>query len=101
MNLAGELELPVVLHCRNANEELFSIPESKYRSHIKNYGVLWHCFSGNTEDAVRATSLGIKLAFGGTITYPNNDRNRLSIGWLRGERHVGIAGIGREVRTAE
>lgn len=74
MDLAGNNEMPVVIHCRAAIEDLFNILENRYRDHIKNYGVLWHCFSGNANDAVRATNLGIKLAFGGTITYPKNEK---------------------------
>ncbi|MBU1626280.1 YchF/TatD family DNA exonuclease [bacterium] len=76
MDLAVEHELPFVLHCRNAIDPMFEILESSYKEHIRNFGALWHCFSGNAEDARKATLLGIKLAFGGTITYPKNQKGK-------------------------
>jgi len=79
MDLAQELGLPVVIHCRAAINELFEIIEKRYADQIKNLGALWHCFSGDAGDAAKATSLGMKLAFGGSITYPKNQKGRKAL----------------------
>lgn len=66
--LASELELPMVIHCRDAYPDLIGI----FREYAKltSRGVV-HCFSGTYEEAVALLDLGFFLGFGGAITYPN------------------------------
>src|SRR5690606_22152521 len=63
---AKELDLPIVIHCRDAFNEVFEILEEL--NDEKLYGI-FHCFTGNIEQANRAISLGFKLGIGGVVTY--------------------------------
>jgi len=64
LSLAKEVNIPVVLHIRDAYIEVFEILEEF--NHSK---VLLHCFSGNYDDAQKGLGMGCHLAFGGSITY--------------------------------
>jgi len=76
LDLAAELGLPVVIHCRNAHEEVLDIiaPWVKSISHSDGYshglGVI-HCFSGNVTLAWRYIELGFLISIPGSITYPS------------------------------
>lgn len=59
LDVAEELGLPVVLHCRDAGDELLDV--LKQRSLAK--GAMWHFFSGNEEQTKRALNMGISLSF--------------------------------------
>ncbi|MGK6353055.1 TatD family hydrolase [Parapedobacter sp. DT-150] len=65
---AKELGLPVSIHCRDAFDELFLLLEEVQDGRLT--GVL-HCFTGSTEQAKRAISLGLHLGIGGVVTYKN------------------------------
>ncbi len=64
LNLAKELDLPVVIHCRDAHEDVKNILKKKKI----NKGVI-HCFSGNLDDAKFYIDLGLYISFTGVITY--------------------------------
>jgi len=64
LNLAKELDLPVVLHCRDAYEEMLNI----LKSDKINRGVV-HCFLGNKEIAQQLLDLGFQISFTGIITF--------------------------------
>ncbi|MFA5013475.1 MAG: TatD family hydrolase [Candidatus Paceibacterota bacterium] len=61
LDLAEELELPVILHCRAAFDDLFAILSKR-----KITGVL-HCFTGSREDAERFLSLGMYIGINGIM----------------------------------
>jgi len=61
LNLAEELNLPVIIHCRSAFDDLFEILSKR-----KIKGVL-HCFTGNKEEAERLLSLGMYFGINGII----------------------------------
>ena len=63
---AKSLDLPIVIHCREAFDELFVLLEELKDE--KLYGIL-HCFTGNLEQAKRAIELGFYLGIGGVVTY--------------------------------
>ncbi len=63
---AKELDLPFVIHCREAFDEVFEVLEAM--KHEKMRGI-FHCFTGNLEQAQRAISLGFYLGIGGVVTY--------------------------------
>lgn len=66
LDVALELDLPVILHCRGAFEEILSIlSEDSYRGNIS--GVI-HAFSRGTQLARQFLDLGFFLAFGGAVT---------------------------------
>ena len=74
LNLAAELSLPVVIHCRNAHKEVLDIiaPWAKSISRSAGYsrglGVM-HCFSGNVMLAQHYIKLGFLISLPGSITY--------------------------------
>jgi TatD DNase family protein len=63
---AKDLNLPIVIHCREAFDEVFEVLESEKDD--KLFGIL-HCFTGNLEQAHRAIDLGFYLGIGGVVTY--------------------------------
>lgn len=67
LQLARELSLPVVLHCRDAFAPLFAI----LRDLAPVHGVM-HCFAGGVAEARTALDLGLSLSFAGPLTYPKN-----------------------------
>jgi TatD DNase family protein len=72
--LARHLDLPVIIHCRQAHDDLFGILQDfkkVYADFIPNdrpWGVL-HCFSGDEDLAWRYFSLGLIVSFTGLITF--------------------------------
>jgi TatD DNase family protein len=65
--LAEELNLPVVIHDRNAHIDTFEVL-SKFKGKI--YGVM-HCFSGSREMAELCIKLDFSISFAGPVTFPN------------------------------
>lgn len=65
---AKERELPIVIHCRDAFEEVFEILEENKGDDL--FGI-FHCFTGTLEDAQRAISYNLKLGIGGVATFKN------------------------------
>jgi TatD DNase family protein len=67
---ASERNLPIVIHCRDAFDEVFeSVERMKKQGHTIT-GIL-HCFTGNLEQAKHAISLGLHLGIGGVATFKN------------------------------
>lgn len=65
---AKELNLPIVIHCRDAFDEVFEILEAYHDDKLLG---IFHCFTGNLEQAHRALSLNMKLGIGGVVTFKN------------------------------
>ena len=63
---AKALKLPIVIHCREAFDEVFEILEAEKGDDLS--GIL-HCFTGNLEQANKAIELGFYLGIGGVVTY--------------------------------
>lgn len=72
LEIAGELNLPVIIHDREAHHEVLSI--------LKDFtglaGVVFHCFSGDRRVADICLGRGYFLGIGGTLTYPKNNELR-------------------------
>ncbi len=65
LRLANELELPVIVHDREAHEDTMNLLK-KY----KPKGVV-HCFSGSVEMAKEVLKLGMYIGLGGAVTFKN------------------------------
>ena len=72
-HLATRRQLPLVIHCRDAYDELIKVIQDDPR--IPRRGGV-HCFSGDYDQACRLIELGFYLGVGGAITYPNADQLR-------------------------
>ncbi|MGS2727479.1 TatD family hydrolase [Psychroserpens sp. BH13MA-6] len=66
--LAKHYNLPIVIHCREAFDEIFEVLEDV--NDDKLFGI-FHCFTGTLEQAERAITLGMKLGIGGVVTFKN------------------------------
>lgn len=65
---AIEKDLPIVIHTRESFDETFEVLERK--KHPKLRGI-FHCFSGNLEQAQHAIDLNFILGIGGVVTFKN------------------------------
>jgi len=68
IKLAKKHKLPIVIHCRAAFDEVFEILEEEKDEDL--FGI-FHCFTGNLEQAKRALSYNLKLGIGGVVTFKN------------------------------
>ncbi len=68
IRLAKEHQLPIVIHCRDAFNEIFEVLESEKGDDL--YGI-FHCFTGTMEQAQKAISYNMKLGIGGVVTFKN------------------------------
>jgi len=68
IQLAKKYKLAINIHCRDAFDEVFEVLESEKSADL--FGI-FHCFTGDFEQAKRAVSLGMKLGIGGVVTFKN------------------------------
>jgi len=74
LELARELKVPVIIHCREAHDDLYQILKSWQEKNSlgeKPWGVI-HCFSGDLELANKYIALGLMISFTGLITFAKN-----------------------------
>ena len=72
LELACELDLPVVLHDREAHADMLSILQS-FGGKVR--GVM-HCYSGSAESVREIEKLGLYFCFGGTLTFKKSEKTR-------------------------
>ncbi len=68
IHLAKNYKLPIVIHCREAFNEIFEVLEEEKSDDL--FGI-FHCFTGTIEQAQQAISYGMKLGIGGVATFKN------------------------------
>lgn len=68
IRLAKKYKLPIVIHCRDAFDEIFQILEDEKGDDL--FGI-FHCFTGTLEQAQQAISYNMKLGVGGVVTFKN------------------------------
>ena len=68
IQLAKQYQLPIVIHCRDAFDEIFEILEEEKGAAL--FGI-FHCFTGTYEQALQAISYNMKLGIGGVVTFKN------------------------------
>ncbi|GGK13153.1 TatD family hydrolase [Yeosuana aromativorans] len=68
IKLAKQYKLPIVIHCRDAFDEIFEILEHEKADDL--FGI-FHCFTGTFEQAQQAISYNMKLGIGGVVTFKN------------------------------
>jgi TatD DNase family protein len=66
IEIALQYNLPIVIHSRNAIDECINV----VKEHPEVTGV-FHCFSGNEEQAGKIINLGFMLGIGGVVTFKN------------------------------
>ena len=70
IQLAKKHQLPIVIHCREAFDEVFEVLESEKGDDL--FGI-FHCFSGTEAQAYRAIDYGLHLGIGGVVTFKNGN----------------------------
>jgi TatD DNase family protein len=68
IQLAKEYKLPIVIHCREAFNEVFQVLEEEKGDDL--FGI-FHCFTGTLEQAKQAIGYNMKLGIGGVATFKN------------------------------
>lgn len=66
---AKELNLPIVIHCREAFDEIFEILTELKDDKLRG---IFHCFTGTAEQADKVIALNFYLGIGGVLTYKNS-----------------------------
>lgn len=71
---AKQLQLPIVIHCREAFDEIFEVLDEQKDEQLRG---IFHCFTGSSEQAERAIALGFYLGIGGVLTYKNSGLDKV------------------------
>ncbi|MFA5239325.1 MAG: TatD family hydrolase [Phycisphaerae bacterium] len=72
LKIAAEMDLPVIVHCREAFDETMDILE-QFKDVKK---IIFHCFSGSAEQAKIVLDKGFYISFTGVVTFKNADAIR-------------------------
>jgi len=71
---AIELNLPIIIHARDSLKEIFEIMDEEVHPRLKG---IFHCFSGNVDDAKKVIKYGFKLGIGGVVTFKNGGLDKV------------------------
>ncbi len=71
--LACELNLPVIIHTREADEHTLDVLRREGKGEVRG---VFHCFTGDDSLARAALDLGFMLSFSGIVTFPRSDALR-------------------------
>ncbi len=75
IQLARSCDKPIIIHCREAEEEVCSILEAEFSECAGRAGVL-HCFTADEATAERCLRLGFYISFGGILTFRKSESLR-------------------------
>lgn len=71
---AKEALLPIVIHCRNAFDEVYEILQEEHDDKLRG---IFHCFLGGLQQANQIIELGFYLGIGGVLTYKNSGLDKV------------------------
>jgi TatD DNase family protein len=74
MQLAAELDRPVVIHCREAVDDTLALMRD-----FPSVPAVFHCFTGTSDEARRIVAAGYLLGFTGVVTFKKNDDLRAAV----------------------
>jgi TatD DNase family protein len=69
IEMANERKLPIVIHTRNSFDETIAVLKETKKEAPQG---IFHCFSGNEEQAKLVIDMGFKLGIGGVVTFKNS-----------------------------
>lgn len=75
LHLALETKLPILIHCRDAFSDLFDIADQEY----SGAPLLLHCFTGTTEEALKAVERNWCISFSGILTFKKSTSLRETV----------------------
>ncbi|HPG10993.1 MAG TPA: TatD family hydrolase [Chitinophagaceae bacterium] len=71
---AKEFDIPVVIHSRNSIDECIDVIKEQQDGRLKG---VFHCFSGNEEQAGKIIDLGFYMGIGGVVTFKNSGLDKV------------------------
>ena len=74
IELAVQYDIPIVIHSRNSIDECIKVIAENQKGNLKG---VFHCFSGNIEQAKQIIDLGFYLGIGGVITFKNSGLDKV------------------------
>lgn len=83
LELARQLEKPVIIHSRDANDDCIAILEEQG---FKDYPVLWHCFGSGLELAGSVIDNGWYISIPGPVTFRKTDELQAAVARIPFER---------------
>lgn len=85
LNIARQLDLPVIIHCRDAAKVMAEIIREDWEQNGPVRGVM-HCWGGNPEETTWFLELGFLISFSGTVTFKNAKSIHESAKMVPGDR---------------
>jgi TatD DNase family protein len=83
LRLASRLDLPVVIHTREAEADTFRLLEEEGAEDLR---VIFHCFTGDRAMAARALGMGAYISLSGIVTFPRAEELRAVAREVPGDR---------------
>lgn len=74
INWAKDHEIPIVIHCRESLDMSIEIVEKHQEGNLKG---IFHCFSGNADQANKIIDLNFLLGIGGVVTFKNGGLDKV------------------------
>lgn len=85
LEIAQDLNLPVIIHCREAAEEMAELLETFFAQRGSVKGVM-HCWTGSPEETQRFLDLGFFISFSGIVTFKSAKQVKASAKMVPGDR---------------
>ena len=87
LDLACELELPVIIHCRDAAEPMLAELRERAGRGACPRGVM-HCWGGTPEEMAAFLELGFYISFSGVVTFPKADATHACARQVPADRYL-------------
>lgn len=71
---ALHFDIPIAIHSRNSTDECIKVVAEHQKGKLKG---VFHCFSGNTDQAQQVIDLGFYLGIGGVVTFKNSGLDKV------------------------
>ncbi len=79
MEIAAAQRKPISIHTRDAWDDTLDLLSQHWAGN--GVGGIMHCFTGNSEQALRCLDMGFLLSFSGVLTFPRSDELRATARW--------------------
>ena len=87
LDLAVELDLPVIVHCRDAAEPMLTLLSQRASLGGCPRGVM-HCWGGDPEEMAGFLELGFFISFSGTVTFPKAEATHACARQVPADRYL-------------
>ena len=87
LDLAVELDLPVIVHCRDAADPMLTLLRQRAERGACPAGVM-HCWGGTPEEMAAFLDLGFYISFSGTVTFPKAEATHACARQVPADRYL-------------